>query len=461
MVHNEFISCNVCDTKINLRSQMGYFDIHFKFRCPKCKTQISGTLKIAERENVGYDIKNACLSSLKKDITDSCCYSIELSAEFPTRKACYRNMSTFDETPFMRNMRFYDDDWEAFKFVGEAMHFANFIKTRWSEYLSNYELFWNNQYALLYDRLEKELAQYEDMPISRVVNELDAAMALYQLFVGTTGVSRILVPNALPEYTDISKIIVVEEVQNKEMIGYAKSLSPRLNEIERKGFKLIDLFSKVYEQLIPVVALRSANCIDNVDRDQYGIMTTNFEELTDFYAKSYEWILDNLNIIITLNNIVKRNDVNICHNNKEFEEVLSIGSKYKKIDFVGKSEPFSKPMESVRNRIRNAIQHFESEIDYESQEMIFIDNHRGNMRSEKLYLIDFASLCIDNFSIVIYILVLLYNIRRLLLMLSGIVPSCIGKEISNFEERTKGVKIGRNAPCICGSKNKYKRCCGK
>ena len=29
-----------------------------------------------------------------------------------------------------------------------------------------------------------------------------------------------------------------------------------------------------------------------MDKENYGIMTTNFEELSDFYAKSYEWILD-------------------------------------------------------------------------------------------------------------------------------------------------------------------------
>lgn len=29
-------------------------------------------------------------------------------------------------------------------------------------------------------------------------------------------------------------------------------------------------------------------------------MTANFDELTDFYAKSYEWIFDNLKVILGL-----------------------------------------------------------------------------------------------------------------------------------------------------------------
>ncbi len=103
-----------------------------------------------------------------------------------------------------------------------------------------------------------------------------------------------------------------------------------MNGIEKKAFKLIDSFSSLYEQLIPVVALRNADSLDNVNRDKYGIMTTNFEELTSFYAKSYEWILDNIDIVIALNNIVTRNDYNICINEKSFESVLKIGSKYKK-----------------------------------------------------------------------------------------------------------------------------------
>jgi uncharacterized protein YecA (UPF0149 family) len=32
-------------------------------------------------------------------------------------------------------------------------------------------------------------------------------------------------------------------------------------------------------------------------------------------------------------------------------------------------------------------------------------------------------------------------------------------DISSIVKRVRGKKIGRNDPCICGSGNKFKRCC--
>lgn len=46
-------------------------------------------------------------------------------------------------------------------------------------------------------------------------------------------------------------------------------------------------------------------------------MTTNFEELSSFYAQSYEWILDNIDIVIGLNNAVERGDSQLCFNKKK------------------------------------------------------------------------------------------------------------------------------------------------
>ena len=40
MVNNVFVQCNACKMKINLRAQIGFFDIPFHVRCPKCHSTI-------------------------------------------------------------------------------------------------------------------------------------------------------------------------------------------------------------------------------------------------------------------------------------------------------------------------------------------------------------------------------------------------------------------------------------
>ena len=461
MVNNYFIACNLCGTNINLRSQIGYFDINFNLHCPECLTHIYGKLVI-NQENIGLklELENSYIIDNWVDVKATNCYAAELSAEFPTRKMYLRNMEEVDISPFIRNIGFYGDGQKAHIATQSAMQFASFIKTDWGKIKSYFELLWNEQRSLLYPKIKDEISKYEWIPLSKVTNDLDATIALHQLFLTTSGLTSIIHPNTLSQYTEIPRLILSSKDNYEEITKFVNDLSSEFNIIEKKGFKLIDAFSKIYEQLIPVVALRVEDCIDNVDREQYGIMTTNFEELTDYYAKSYEWILDNINIVIALNNIIIRNDYTICANKKAYNEILLIRSKYKKLDYIDISEPFSKPTNSLKNHIRNAIQHFNSEIDYVSQKIVFTDNHRGKTNQEHLYLMDFGLLCLDNFSIIIYLLELIYNLRKFCFTLQGLKLGVISLNVQNSKGKRTSTKTGRNSPCPCGSGKKYKRCCG-
>lgn len=80
MVNNVFIQCNACKMKINLRVQIGLFDIPFHVRCPKCHSTIYGKVFV---EDNNIDVENANIVQCD----DEEFYSVELSAEFPTRKA--------------------------------------------------------------------------------------------------------------------------------------------------------------------------------------------------------------------------------------------------------------------------------------------------------------------------------------------------------------------------------------
>lgn len=83
MVNNVFIQCNACKMRINLRIQMELFDIPFHVHCPKCHLTISGKVFV---ENNNINVENADIIKCN----DEEFYSVELSAEFPTRKAIHK-----------------------------------------------------------------------------------------------------------------------------------------------------------------------------------------------------------------------------------------------------------------------------------------------------------------------------------------------------------------------------------
>lgn len=444
MTTNYFVSCNVCGTTINLRAQIGFYNIPFNIYCPNCQTHINGILVI-NQDKLGIDlqIENASIDS-KAEKPCGKLYCAELSAEFPTSKMYLRDYDRYDLPAFIRNMKFYSDDKEAVEATEDAMLFSKYFSSRWKEIKVLYELFWNNKYSLLYPNLENEIGNYDYMPLTRVVNDFDACMALHQLFITTTGLTYALDKQELVNYTRISKLVT----QNIDVIiqvqKYTQNVSLNFNSLEKKSFKLIDIFIGLYEQLIPVVALRNSKCLDNVNKEKYGIMTTNIEELTSFYASSYEWILENIDVVIALNNIVSRNNYNECINGKTIDSLVHTGSKIRKLEYLDKSEPFSPPTDSLKNRVRNSIQHVNCDINYETQELVFLDSYRGKTKEVKMYLIDFADLCLENFSIIIYILELVYNLRKANYQSIGLIPSFVNIDDKD-KTRIKGSKkIGRN-----------------
>lgn len=59
--------------------------------------------------------------------------------------------------------------------------------------------------------------------------------------------------------------------------------------------------------------------------------------------------------------------------NKDFNNDLQmVNSKYQKIDmFISGDETFSKLLTNINNKVRNAIQHYNDEIDYVNQKISF------------------------------------------------------------------------------------------
>lgn len=464
MTTNEFIACDNCNTQINLRIQRGFYNIPFNTHCPKCKTSISGKVYL-EKE---YDLKLDGATVVEDDGASEFC-TVELSAEFPTQKMFYRKRPTkgqqdYISTPYLRAVQLYGKETQ--NIIQQSMIFAN-SRSRLNSLKSSYELYWNKQYKILYPKLEKDLQDFPIVTPLKIHNELIAHQVLHYFLIATTGITGVLDAEELNRYTSIGEEIIKNKHQHQLLLDFIQNTDFNFNKFEQKTFTLIEKFSKIYDQLIPVVALRNAGSIDRIDKTSQGIMTANFDELSDFYAKSYEWILENIWIIGILNNLFIRKDINIFPNKKTYQEFNKSAKGSRLNDnYIDVDELFSKPLESLDNKVRNAIQHFDAEIDYISQEITFTNTSKGNKVIINKSLIEFGKFCIENFCLMIYLLELVYNLRKLDYIINKNISPIPNLTLENFHAKTthasrtkKKIKIGRNAPCPCGSNKKYKKCC--
>lgn len=433
---------------------MGEFKTPFNINCPKCETHISGVVNF---DDFRIDLENASLVSEYENKNKWC---IELSAEFPTRKF-YKKTSAINLTPYIQSSIHFSDS----NSVPKAMKFALYNNKGYMiELLKLYNLFWNKKHDYLFTKLEQFCKEYQPyMYIQKINNRTDAAMALHQLLITTTGISYILGKDELKRYSDLARDII--DTKNKEAIKeYINYIKEDIDKIEKQALNIIKEFGDIYYQFIPVASLLIDNSYENINQENYGITTANYEQLTNLYAKSYEWILDNINLIIGLNNIYHRGNFKDCIQDKNYQEhVEKIRSKYKKMEmFINFDEHFSLPMDNIDNIQRNAIQHFSKSIDYRNQIIHFEDNYGGRTRNLNISLMDFAKLCIENIKLILYILEIIYTFRKMELVENKIYATTT-KEINKFlnsKDPVKSNKIGRNTLCPCGSNIKYKKCCG-
>lgn len=108
----------------------------------------------------------------------------------------------------------------------------------------------------------------------------------------------------------------------------------------------------------------------------------------------------------------------------------------------------------VNAKLRNAIGHNDVEYDAVSQLITYIPNPKDRTKKKTEYLLEFENEAMHMFQGLLGISEYLYRLRELALMFEGKVPVMVQKR-ANWPK-----KIGRNAPCPCGSGKKYKRCHG-
>ena len=355
-------------------------------------------------------------------------YYFDFSVELPHAKtAQFESLDSLMKTkfsPFMLTASLYEGD-KYFELVKHMKEFLSFRSSCWQKLTPLYDLFFNEKIELTKEHFLKLSARFV------VKNELDALMALHQTTV--LGMNTILPDGTLSQFTDASKRINTPSTLIKAD-AFIDSLGKKeyFNSVSKRLVKIFDRWITNFEKFIPATMLVLGNATEKLDRNTFGIATTSIEDMLDFYADSYELVLDYIDVAIGLNNIVVRGDHNafpantirvnkktpcVC-NFEDYREIV----KSSRLNLLVDSEPFSKVILLNRN-VRNAIAHFNYEFDAGTQKIIFSDKYKGNDNTIELFLIDLAILCYENISILVYLDELLYSLRKIRYTKLGMYPN--------------------------------------
>lgn len=401
MIKPAIVKCNICEEKILLRFQLGYYNIPFVFNCPNCGISISGIENII---NGQLEINNAIEIDEKLEKVG---YYGNFSVEFLNKRISkfisIDDVISQDFSPFMRTAMLFGNSQEFSKINDRICKFINFKNGKWNEIHSLFELYMNGKL----DYVKKEIIKYSNE--YNIVNELDAYTALHELLV--IGLNDVLPDNSLKNYINISKEIFDNTKFNKmkEFVDYAKT-KVSFKYLSSKIMNLYNRWIKDYEKYMAVVSLCIYDKLDKVNKENYILSTIDFENMKIFYSDSYELILDLIWIPVGLNNIYERDNYNIFSNDcgiENFDKYFLIKNKLNKSKALIENEHFSIYLKMDR-KVRNSISHFDYELENNSPKILFHDNDKD----VEMYLVDFAKLCYENIVLITYLNELFYSIEK-------------------------------------------------
>lgn len=414
MIQRRGIKCNFCAEKVLLRFQIGYFDIPFDFNCPKCGVSIHGIKKI--------NTDNLIINNAKEtEELNNIKFYGNFSTEFLNKKISKCNsledMLKNGIGPFMNTAMMFEDP-EIYQNIMRRMSkYLHFKETFLSRVKPIYELFFNEKL----DLISKPLLNFSESYI--IKNNLDAEIALHQII--TIGMQHIMPSNTLPDYSEIAKKIMLgKEIQ--ETINFINFLETKTNikELSKKIIEIYDRWINDFEKYMSVIILNITNKTDEIDKEIYGISTTNFKDMRIFYADSYELILELIMIPVGLNNIKERKKYDCFASESTINNFKTFfnKTKYQRLDALKENEEYSKFLKLNRN-VRNAIAHFDYQINNETQLITFYDKHRDSEKKIEMFLFDFALLCYENIKFIVYLNELFYNIKKISYITKGLKPN--------------------------------------
>lgn len=420
MVTNILIKCKTCNKIFRLRWQIGYKVAEVNILCPECNSKIKAIL---EGDKVPQLINSIMCDSDETDKNGD--YLVEVSTEFLTKKitkSTDRLAIGNVISPFLRaiNNKNVND-------ISELLNYGYNIRRLSSHFESVLNLYYNpNKYYLKKFLMSNDntyaIACRNAFRKYNLVTNLDFLVSSHHYLI-------LLIRNTILKETDdnineFMNIIYDEFRRNSPKILDFIDILNNKNVFCMVSTKFSVLASKMMDLFLNLVPIYLDIDLKNIDLETEGITSLDVEELINLYKKCYEFLGSFVILPIGLNNIFERNNCNLFHNGKEheiFEFLESISSKFNRYnDFLRENEKISYMfIDGLNKVIRNSEAHFDYYFNQLTQQIKFVNNHKGDMSEEKMYLVEFAAEVINIYQKCVLLWEMSYQLNKLYLLSKG------------------------------------------
>ncbi|QPC47561.1 hypothetical protein [Mangrovibacillus cuniculi] len=403
MNFNLHLKCEVCSNTIRLKVYAGYEPKNsFSYSCPECKIRITGHLIWNDNLEESFIKEFSCINAKNTVEFEKESHVLQVATEFYTDKIKKfdPNDPTLYLSPFMMESISFELKRRKQRFVSNVTeNFSNDYKVSnrlWQLYkMENYK-YLNRQ--LLSNKFVEPVLLGEILKIDYSDKLLEV---LYKPFL-----PFLIESKKIPELINIrNQLSYLKKNHSAELHQLKIDLEELLNYSEAELILLLDNFSKYYSYIWPIILSTSLNTedIDEI-KEKKGILTTDFQDLKNYYVEAFEVLASALPILLGIQNIKFRKSRNIFHesNVKKFKNINSIidyhhnvRKKGYKIQFFEEENMFSSYdiTKVLNNEIRNSIGHYSYNVESDQQLIHFIDGKK----TCNLYLIEFADLLLQTF----------------------------------------------------------------
>ena len=416
MIINNNVKCCNCDSIFRLRWQVGFNKAEINILCPRCKTPIFVSLEIKDLSLV-TSYMNVVNCTDSEQLLDGN-YLVEMSTEFFTKKITSNTDRLLPEnaiSPFIRSFCSYNRDKSSIliPYGLEIRKIKNMFETISSMYINK---------SMYY--LKKALLNNEDKYATICKNSINN----YRLntdvdyLIGTHHYLLSMIRNCLLDSTNNGIAFIMKNImedfklKKEKYICFDNILSKNMifDNIDIKFSKITCEYLDIFFDLIPLYL----NDCSNIELDIYGINTINLEKAISLYKKCFEFLGEFVVVPIGLNNIEERNNFNFFKSGEK-DDIISflnnVSSKYNRYnDFLLENEKYTFLFENaLDNIIRNSEAHFDYTYDQLSQIIVFSSMKNNIKKSEKKYMIEFASILLQMYQKCVLIWEMGYQMNKL------------------------------------------------
>lgn len=368
--------------------------------CPECHVRIFGTWN-----RIGDQRLEISQAEEHPESQEFPRYYADFSILYPHRKVTaftsVEDLVKGGFSPFQGLARLMSGESDFDKLSKRVYSFIRYRDNRWLQVQALEDLYFAGKFDHM-NRLSHEMGfPYE------IVNEVDGLIVLHQATVcGFINILPVEVKE-LNEYTTLILSLDPQAVSRMvEDLGGRDFMDSTLRRVMRLYSKWVDCF----EKFCPTVVVSIIDAQEKFDKEAYGISTASFDDIKSFYADSYELIQDMVPVAVGLNNVLSRGDCNKFHDSDVTDFKKQVSEAAFMMNCMNSDEPFSMNLD-LHKHIRNSIAHYNYRFDESTQEIHFIDSHRGRCNAETAYLFDLALLCYENMGILLRLNEMLYSMQ--------------------------------------------------